>query len=172
MPNCSSGFVSSRGPLAEAAFSALVRRHGPMVLRVSRNIVRDHQDAQDSFQVTFLILARKAGSLRVGKSLGPWLHGVACHVARNARATATRRRAHECRAAEMRPTVVTEDSGDDVATIINDEDGVDRRIDIACPLSFATCRDEPTTRRRNCWAVQSARSRAGWLGAATICEAV
>jgi hypothetical protein len=67
-------FIVQRGPIADAAFAALVRRHGAMVLRVCRAILRDHHDAQDSFQATFLILARKAGSLRVENSLGPCMN--------------------------------------------------------------------------------------------------
>ena len=88
-------FAARRDPIAEVAFAALVRRHGPMVLRVCRKVLRNHHDAQDSFQATFLILARKAGSLRVEDSLGPWLHGVAYRVASTSKAAAARRRAHE-----------------------------------------------------------------------------
>ena len=64
------GFLSWRGPPAEAAFAALVRRHGPMVLRVCRSVLRDHHDAQDASQATFLVLAQ--GQLRPGGRLaGP-----------------------------------------------------------------------------------------------------
>ena len=75
-------FAARRDPIAEVAFAALVRRHGPMVQRVCRSILRDHHDAQDAFQATFLILARKAGSLRVADSFGTLgLMEVACRVA-------------------------------------------------------------------------------------------
>ena len=70
---------------------ALVARHGPMVLAVCRGVLRDPHDAEDAFQATFLILARKAGSLRVGDSLGGWLHRVAHRVAVEANAGARRR---------------------------------------------------------------------------------
>ena len=85
-------FMARRDPVGESAFAALVQRHGPMVLRVCRGILRNHQDAEDAFQATFLILARKGGSLWVRDSVGPWLHGVACRVAACSRASIARRR--------------------------------------------------------------------------------
>src|SRR4051812_37582493 len=78
----------------EAAFLALVARHGPMVLAVCRGILRDTHDAEDAFQPPFLTPARQAGSLRV-ESLGGWLHRVACRVALQARVTDASRRARE-----------------------------------------------------------------------------
>src|SRR4051812_42356879 len=58
--------------VAELAFAALVDRHGPMVLGVCRRILRDSHDSADAFQATFLVLARRAGGVRVGDSLGRW----------------------------------------------------------------------------------------------------
>src|SRR5690348_5256374 len=66
---------------AELPFAALVERHGPMVLRVCRSVLRDPHDAHDAFQATFLVLLRRAGSLWVRDSIGPWLHQVAYRVA-------------------------------------------------------------------------------------------
>src|SRR6185437_15871004 len=60
----------------ESAFEALVERHGPMVLSVCRGVLRNRDDAQDAFQATFLILARKAGTLQLGPSLAAWLYRV------------------------------------------------------------------------------------------------
>ena len=92
-------FRSSPGPAAEAAFAALVARHGPMVLRVCRGVLNDEHDAQDAFQATFLVLVRKAGSVRNRASVASWLYGVAHRVSSRARVEAARRRAHERRLA-------------------------------------------------------------------------
>ena len=80
---------------AEAAFEAIVRRHGPMVLGVCRRYLDDPHDVEDAFQATFVVLFRRAGSVRVDVSLGPWLHGVSRRIAARARAAALRRRARE-----------------------------------------------------------------------------
>ena len=85
-------FASGRGDAsAEAAFAALVARHGPMVWGTCRRILRDTHAAEDAFQATFLVLVRKARSVRVDDSLGRWLHGVGVRVALRARASAGRR---------------------------------------------------------------------------------
>jgi RNA polymerase sigma factor (sigma-70 family) len=75
----------------QAAFGDLVRRHGPMVLGVCLRILRDPHAAEDAFQATFLLLVRKAGSVRKRASVGPWLYGVARRVALEARGAASRR---------------------------------------------------------------------------------
>ena len=90
-------FVGSTGETAEAAFAALVERHAPMVFLVCRQMLGEEQDAQDASQATFLILAKKARSIRKPEALGSWLHGVALRVAGKAKAAAARRRAHERR---------------------------------------------------------------------------
>ena len=77
---------------AEAAFEGLVNRHGPMVRSVCRSMLRDPHEADDAFQATFLVLARRAGAIRRRDAVGSWLYGVACRVAAHARADAARRR--------------------------------------------------------------------------------
>ena len=71
----------------EDAFEALVDRHGPMVLGLCRRMLRDPGDIEDAFQATFLVLARKAPTIRDRDLLSNWLYGVAYRVARRARAT-------------------------------------------------------------------------------------
>ncbi len=94
-------YLEGNADQAEAAFSALVERHGRMVARVCRSILRDEHDAQDAFQATFLVLARRAGSIRRADSVAPWLFGVARRVAQQAKARAARNREVERQKAEL-----------------------------------------------------------------------
>jgi RNA polymerase sigma factor (sigma-70 family) len=93
------GCFAANAGAAEVAFAALVRRHGPTVLRVCQDLLRDPRDAEDVFQATFLVLATKAPSLRLRGPLGPWLCEVARRIAARARAAYARRLKHEQRAA-------------------------------------------------------------------------
>ncbi len=79
----------------EAAFAGIVARHGPTVFAVCRRALRDPHDVEDAFQATFLVFVRRAGSIRDGEGVGPWLHGVARRVSARSRAIAARRRATE-----------------------------------------------------------------------------
>jgi RNA polymerase sigma factor (sigma-70 family) len=84
----------------EAAFAALVHRHGAMVLSVCRRALRNPHDAEDACQATFLILAQRAAAIRKRDALGSWLHGVAVRVARDLRAKLARRAARPLAAAD------------------------------------------------------------------------
>ena len=77
------------------AFAAIVARHGPMVAATCRAILQREHDVEDAFQATFLVLARKAGSVRAGDALGGWLHRVAYRLAVQANVELKRRRRRE-----------------------------------------------------------------------------
>lgn len=78
-------FLTGQKEDSESAFETLVKRHGPMVLGVCRHVLRRDQDAEDAFQATFLVLARKAGTIHNREILGCWLHEVAYRTAIRAR---------------------------------------------------------------------------------------
>jgi RNA polymerase sigma factor (sigma-70 family) len=112
-------FLGRRDP---AAFAVLVRRHGPTVLGVCRRVLRNAHDADDAFQATFLVLARKARLIGRREALGSWLYGVAYRVALRARADAARRRKHEGRAANRTEHQPQSDGAwDDVRPILDEE---------------------------------------------------
>jgi RNA polymerase sigma factor (sigma-70 family) len=106
---------------AELCFAALIKRHGPMVFRTCQAVLRDRHDAEDAFQATFLVLARKARSLWVQDSLGPWLFEVASRVAASARSAALSRRNHERRAAKMGSSIAEGVNGDDRRAVLCEE---------------------------------------------------
>jgi len=86
-------FLTSQGDAAESAFEVLVRRHGPMVLGVCRQVLNNRsQDADDAFQATFLALARKAGTIQNRRALGCWLYEVAYRTSIRLRARVARHR--------------------------------------------------------------------------------
>ena len=96
-------FVAGRDEAAEAAFAALVERHGVMVLGVCRRVLGNRDDAEDAFQATFLVLARKAAAIARREQLASWLHGVARRAALDARARTIRQKAREKRLGAMLP---------------------------------------------------------------------
>src|SRR5262245_8888705 len=79
----------------QAAFTTLVKRHGPMVMGICRRVLHQVQDAEDAFQATFILLARRSTRIRKQESLASWLHGVAFRMAHNAKRSASRRRKYE-----------------------------------------------------------------------------
>jgi RNA polymerase sigma factor (sigma-70 family) len=101
-------FVQERD---ESAFEAIVRRHGPMVLGICRRLLNDPQDVEDAFQATFLVLVKKAGSLRDRELLSNWLYGVAFRVATRSRRDRSRRQLRE-RPVAAEPSMARSDDAD------------------------------------------------------------
>jgi RNA polymerase sigma factor (sigma-70 family) len=142
-----SQFLSRRD---EAAFVALVRRHGPMVLGVCRRVLGNAADAEDAFQATFLVLVRKAPALTTRPVLGDWLHGVARRTALSARRAGARRRAKE--QAMARPNVQDETVQNDWLPLLDEELG---RLPEKYRLPVVLCDLEGKTRKE-------AAERLGW----------
>jgi RNA polymerase sigma factor (sigma-70 family) len=105
----------------EAAFATLVRRHGGMVRDVCKSVLHHIQDAEDVCQAVFLVLARKAGSIRDPEALASWLHGVAYRLACKARAAAARRRDRERHVSRPLPAVMDEMTWRDLRRILHEE---------------------------------------------------
>jgi RNA polymerase sigma factor (sigma-70 family) len=105
-----------------AAFATLVRRHGPMVWGVCRRVLRGHQDAEDAFQATFLVLVRKAGSIVPREMVGNWLYGVAHQTALKARATAAKRGMREKQVTVVpEPALERQALQEDLQSLLDDE---------------------------------------------------
>ncbi len=122
-------FVAGDDEAAEAAFEAIVGRHGPMVLRGCRTMLRDVHAAEDAFQATFLVLARKARTLGERELLSNWLYGVALRTARKARTAAARRLVGDREAACRRSVAIADrppdegESRDELVRILHEEIG-------------------------------------------------
>lgn len=112
-------FAGGRDP---AAFAMLVRRHGPLVWGVCRNLLPADADAEDAFQATFLALCRSAASIRRTEALAGWLHGVAYRVALKARRAAARRKKREATAAVPEPSSPVPDAAwDELQAAVHEE---------------------------------------------------
>jgi RNA polymerase sigma factor (sigma-70 family) len=105
----------------ETAFDLLVRRHGPLVLGVCRRVLGDDHHAEDAFQATFLLLARKVQSIERRESVGSWLYGVAYHTSLKLRTQIGRRRRREREAAAARPLETSARGTRDLEAILDDE---------------------------------------------------
>jgi RNA polymerase sigma factor (sigma-70 family) len=106
----------------EAAFAALVYRHGSMVLGVCHRILRNYHDAEDAFQATFLVLARRASSVRPRERVANWLHGVAYRTALKARTMRARRQVREREVTQMpQPEAVQQDHWHDLQPLLDQE---------------------------------------------------
>jgi len=100
---------------SQEAFRALVVRHGPMVLGICRHVLNEHHEAEDAFQATFLVLARKGALIRNRRVLAGWLHEVAHRIAIKARASAARRRIIERESMATSPRVIEPNSQHEAA---------------------------------------------------------
>jgi RNA polymerase sigma factor (sigma-70 family) len=129
----------------EPAFAVLVTRHGPMVWGVCRRLLHQH-DAEDAFQATFLVLARKAASIRSKEMVGNWLYGVAHQTALQARRTAARRRTKEVQVTKM-PDIeaVAHDPWSDIQPVLDEElsrlPDIYRTAIVLCDLEGRTRRE-------------------------------
>ena len=105
----------------EAAFAFLVHRHGGLVLRVCQRVLGDSHAAEDAFQATFLLLVRKAGSIRRQESLASWLYGVAYRVARKARTTVARRQHRETQLFDLPGALPEHAEGGELRRVLDEE---------------------------------------------------
>jgi RNA polymerase sigma factor (sigma-70 family) len=136
----------------EAAFTALVRRHGPMVWTVCSRLTCHPNDAEDAFQAAFLILARKATALRNPDALSPWLYGVARRVALKTRHAVLRRQARECPAEDLAAPPQDDGTWRDLRPLLDEEVG---RLPEKYRLPFVLCylegiTNEEAARRLRC----------------------
>jgi RNA polymerase sigma factor (sigma-70 family) len=152
-------FLARRGESAEMAFAALVQRHGPMLLRVCRSVLRDEHDSQDAFQATFLVLTRLAGSLWVRGSLGPWLYRVAQRAAFRAKRASDRRQAVEQRAAGMAARSAVDPRPDDLGVLYEELDRLPERYRLPIVLCDVEDYSYEEASQRLGWPVGTVKSR-------------
>ncbi len=146
---------------SEASFAALVARHGPMVLSVCRRVLQHTQDAEDAFQATFLVLTRKAGSIRKQASLGSWLHGVAYHSAECLKAKMRRRTAHERRLHAPPPREAMDDiSWRELRSVLDEElQRLPERYRAPLVLCYLEARTQDEAARQLGWSKNTFRRR-------------
>lgn len=153
-------FVTREGTRAERAFEILVERHGPMVQRVARSIARDRDLADDAFQTVFVTLAKRARSLWVRDSIGPWLHAVTVRVATRMRNDQARRRRIDAKAAALMPSSFEPGVPDDLGAALHEEIA---RLPEAQRLPIVFCLVEGLTHDQAAdrlgWPVGTVRSR-------------
>ncbi len=155
-------FAGRSGPGAELAFASLVERHGTLVFRVCRSVLRDEHAAHDAFQATFLVLVDKARSLRVADSLAPWLHAVAYRVALCARGAAARRRRHERASSGGMSTEATgpPDDSKELGALLHEEiEALPERYRVPVVLCDLEGRSHDEAARQLGWPVGTVKSR-------------
>jgi RNA polymerase sigma factor (sigma-70 family) len=156
-------FETSRDAGAQAAFMALVERHGPMVLRVCRDTLGNADDAEDAFQATFVVLSRRARAIRCRESIGPWIYGVALRVAACSRKARARRRDRERRVAEMVERNELDADRSDVAPVVHQEVGrLPEKYRAAVVLCYLEGLTHDQAASQLGWPVGTVRSRLAW----------
>jgi RNA polymerase sigma-70 factor (ECF subfamily) len=144
----------------EPAFGEMLRRHGPVVLRICREVLRHEQDAEDAFQATFLVLAKKAGTLRRGEALAGWLYRVACRVALEARRRDHARQGREHTAARTTPAAASPPALDDTLALVHEAVALlPARERAAVVLCYLEGRSNPDAARELGWPVGSVKTR-------------
>ena len=150
------------GESAELAFAVLVERHASGVMRICKAILGNESDAEDAFQATFLVLATKAGRLKVRETLGPWLASVARRIARRARSAALARAARELRAARLadEERVAPFADSDDDASILHEEiDRLPERFRLPLLLCDLECQSHQEAAQTLGWPLGTVKSR-------------
>jgi RNA polymerase sigma factor (sigma-70 family) len=151
----------------ETAFETLVERHGPAVLGLCRRLLGDEQDAEDAFQATFLVLARKAASIRRGERLGNWLYGVASRVAARSRAAAAAERARRTTsrrrdAPAPPPDPAAEAAARELSAILDEElSRLPERYRLPLQLCFVDGRTRDQAARQLGWSLRTLQRRLG-----------
>src|SRR5579883_1810785 len=144
----------------ESAFAALVRRHAALVLAACRRVLRNAADAEDAFQATFLVLARKPRAVRSAESVGPWLYTVALRQAARLKADALRRKDRE-RASASRPVAATpEPTLREVESVLDEELGsLPARLRSPLVLCYLEARTRDEAARELGWSVRTLQRR-------------
>src|SRR5579871_2674908 len=144
----------------EAAFAILVRRYGPMVLGVCRRVLGQVHDAEDACQATFLVLARKATSIRRKDSIGSWLHGVAYRAAANLKRDTARRHAHETRLVKLPEVEPADITWREVRVVLEEElQRLPKRFQAPLLLCYLEGKTRDEAARALGWSLGTVRGR-------------
>jgi RNA polymerase sigma factor (sigma-70 family) len=148
----------------DAAFAALMARHGPMVLGLCRRLLPDAHDAEDAFQAAFLVLARKAGAIPRNAPLGPWLYGVAWRVALRLRSRSARRHMHELNGVDLEARGEDDPAWSEALPLVQEEvrrlPEKYRAVVVLCCLQEKSNEEAATLLRRPVGTVKSRLARA------------
>jgi len=145
----------------QTAFATLVRRHGRLVFGVCRRVLGNAHEAEDAFQATFLVLARRAGAIRDRRALSSWLHGVAYRLALKIRCRAARQRQREASAAVARPTQAHDDlSWNEVRVVLDEElNRLPERLRLPLILCYFTGKTQDEAAQHLHWSLGTFRRR-------------